>query len=686
MNRPPSVLLFIVATAITISGCADRDAPTATPRLPRTNGSVTASQSPLADEGYTRIDMPGAATTVAFGINDDGVIVGRYLAAGRTHAFVRSPDGQLTTIDFPGAGFTVAGGLNNRGDILGWYTLPAAPAVRHGFVLRGGEFTSFDPPGSVFTNPLGINDRGDIVGRYCTNGLCREPGNGDFHGFLLRDGVFTNIDVPGSNETNAFDINDSEEILGSGGTASGTGELFLLRNGELTTWSLPAGKTLSLDHGGLNARGDIAGRYCNASPCFTGSSGHGFVLIDGRFMTMDPPGTLGGGVFGINNRREVVGGYYDAAGTLHAFVMPVKLDVRMTASTRWNRRSTNLLALHPPGNAQAATSRMLTYLSIAQYRAVVAAESEKAGSIRPSVSAAVNGASVAVLSEFFPLDVATIQGWLNEDNADEAGAVEKHEDAAAGDAIGRAVAATVIAQSKTDNYLASSPGLPPVGPGFWLSAPGASPVRSLFGVRPFFLTSRDQLRPAPPPAFGSQDFLDALHEIRAISDTRTDEQTAIAKFYAWDTPPFTPGNLNLIADQIIVEHHQSEHEAARILAYANAAAFDAQIACFDAKYHYWFIRPSQADPPNPVTGNPGITLAVTLPNHPSYPSGHSCITTTILTVLIDAFPDERERLESLITVIGLSRMYAGLHYRFDVEAGQAIGRGAAALARAGSLQ
>jgi membrane-associated phospholipid phosphatase len=79
-------------------------------------------------------------------------------------------------------------------------------------------------------------------------------------------------------------------------------------------------------------------------------------------------------------------------------------------------------------------------------------------------------------------------------------------------------------------------------------------------------------------------------------------------------------------------------------------------------------------------------LALALPNHPSFPSGHSCITSAIVNVLIDAFPKERERLESLITTIWLSRMYAGLHYRFDVEAGQAIGREAAALARAGSLE
>lgn len=349
----------------------------------------------------------------------------------------------------------------------------------------------------------------------------------------------------------------------------------------------------------------------------------------------------------------------------------------VNASTRWNERATVLLTQRPPGNAQAAASRMLTYLSLAQYRAVLAAEEGKSGSTHPSVSAAVGGASAAVLNAFFPLDVATIEGQLDADLAAPGWPGEKNDDAGAGESIGRAVGASVLALAATDNYLVTSPGVPPVGPGYWVSAPAAI-VRGLHGTRPFFLSAGNQLRPGPPPAFGSPAFLTALAEIRSISDTRTAEQIAIAQFYAWGTGPFTMGNLNLIADQLIVEHHRTEREAARILAYANAAAFDAQIACFDAKFAYWFIRPSQADP--------AITLPIPLPNHPSYPSAHSCLTSGFMTVLTDAFPSDRPRLEEIITTAGLSRMYAGIHYRFDVEAGQAIGRGAAALALAGSLK
>ena len=346
----------------------------------------------------------------------------------------------------------------------------------------------------------------------------------------------------------------------------------------------------------------------------------------------------------------------------------------VTASTRWNERANVLLTLRQPANGQAAASRILTYLSIAQYRAVLAAEREKDGSEHPSVPAAVGGASVAVLSAFFPLDAASLESQLDADLAAPGWPGSRHEDAGAGERVGRAVGASVLAQAATDNYLVVPVGVPPVGPGFWVWN-GQPIVRSLHGVRPFFLTSASQLRPPAPPAFGSPPFYTALAEIRAISDTRTADQLTIAQKWA---AGFTISANNRIANDLIRAHHRTEREAVRILTYANAAAFDAQIACWDAKVFYWFIRPVQADP--------GITLPIAMPNHPSYPSGHSCITSAFLTVVMDAFPSERGRLKAIIEEAGLSRMYGGIHYRFDIEGGQAIGRGAAALALAGSLE
>lgn len=113
-------------------------------------------------------------------------------------------------------------------------------------------------------------------------------------------------------------------------------------------------------------------------------------------------------------------------------------------------------------------------------------------------------------------------------------------------------------------------------------------------------------------------------------------------------------------------------EALRLLAVMNMAVMDAIIACHDAKYVYWTPRPSQADPTiKPVIG---------VPNHPSYPSNHSCISTAAATVLGHHFPKERRVLLLSAHEAGLSRIYGGIHYRFDVEAGSNIGRDVAALA------
>ncbi len=109
----------------------------------------------------------------------------------------------------------------------------------------------------------------------------------------------------------------------------------------------------------------------------------------------------------------------------------------------------------------------------------------------------------------------------------------------------------------------------------------------------------------------------------------------------------------------------------------NAAIFDALIGCFDAKYTYWFIRPPQADPL--------ITLPIGLPPHPSYPSAHSCVSGAATGVLMAAFPEDRNRLEAVAQEASISRLYAGIHYRFDMVAGLGLGRNTAGKAMSANL-
>lgn len=332
------------------------------------------------------------------------------------------------------------------------------------------------------------------------------------------------------------------------------------------------------------------------------------------------------------------------------------------SSVAWNRTALELFRARGGG-----LNRITAYLSLAQYRAVLAANAASKGMVHPSPAGAAAGASVVVLSQFYPEDAAALEARLASQRALPSWPGEQHTDFAAGEAIGREVGAAALALAATDGYGATSPGDPPVGPGFWTSS--GEPIISVpLGARPFFLASGDELRLPPPPAFGSSEYLAALAEVRAVSDGRTPEQLAIARKWV----PFSGLIMNGVATDLIVKHHRSELEAARILAYANTAAFDAIIACWDTKFTYWFIRPSQADP--------AITLPVGLPNHPSYPSAHNCETGAHEAILADAFPSERPFLGALAAEASVSRLYAGLHYRFDNEGGLAIGHGAARLA------
>ena len=171
----------------------------------------------------------------------------------------------------------------------------------------------------------------------------------------------------------------------------------------------------------------------------------------------------------------------------------------VSTSEKWNQRAVALIiARQPASNGQAAVSRILTYLSVAQYRAVAAAQLSADMPKPPSVTAAVAGASAGVLKSFFPLDSAATDAQLKADLATPPSPSTSHEDVASGAALGRGVASAVIAQAESDNYLVATVSAPPVGPDKWVSSPAAI-VRSLYGTRPFFLTSPSQFRAPTPP-------------------------------------------------------------------------------------------------------------------------------------------------------------------------------------------
>lgn len=339
------------------------------------------------------------------------------------------------------------------------------------------------------------------------------------------------------------------------------------------------------------------------------------------------------------------------------------------ASANWTDLATALVA-----RRGADVSRLYAYLSLAQLRAAEAAEAIRP---HPPTSSAIGAASATVLAAFFAADVAEIEATLDAQAAADPWPGVKHQDFARGEAIGRAVGAKVLAFAQGDRVGQADPGTPPIGPGYWTWT-GGPIIRGNYGARPFFLASDDEFRPAPPPAFGSPEYNSALAEVRAFSDGRTAEQLAIAQF--WNAAQSGRSNSAMInkAVELIRKYRVTDAKAARILFVMDAAMFDALVGCFDAKYAYWFVRPPQADPL--------ITLPIGLPPHPSYPSAHSCISGAMTETVALLFPRERPRAEALAAEAGLSRVYGGLHYLFDSDAGLQLGRDVAAKAVAADLE
>jgi len=269
-----------------------------------------------------------------------------------------------------------------------------------------------------------------------------------------------------------------------------------------------------------------------------------------------------------------------------------------------------------------------------------------------------------------------------------------------GIAVGQQVAATVIAwranDGREDNPTVTDLDPPAPGPGVWQPDP-ARPVLGLRlpGLRPLALTSASQFRPGGPPALTSHLYAHDLNQVEQLgaidSSTRTPEQTEQAVLdrprpphvERRPAPPRRPAPSRPRPDSKDAGHGPRR-------------GGDAMIACFDAKYHYWFWRPYQAIPAAATDGNPDTTADLTwqplttTPNFPEYPSAHACHSTAVVTAL-DAFfgtdnvpmtLDSRVtgttrryyRLHDIVNDVDWARVVVGFHYRNSDLQGSALGQ------------
>ena len=274
--------------------------------------------------------------------------------------------------------------------------------------------------------------------------------------------------------------------------------------------------------------------------------------------------------------------------------------------------------------------------------------------------------------------------------------------------VGRRVAAQMLANRAGDGWSAPwTPYLLPPTPGNWQELfqgpyPGFAVFTNFPGVMPFALTSSTQFLPAPPPALSSAEYAASFTEVKQLgaanSATRTADQTLTA--FLWANPPVSDGLMFNVVRTTALTRNNSTVENARLFALVFMAYHDALETTFTSQYTYGLWRPVTAirranEDDNPDTA-PDANWESLLgpqgtPPHPSYASNASSASASLATIL--ALFYERDDIQfqinfggtpntirnyrnfsALTNEVARSRVYGGVHFPFDIAAGQSVGR------------
>jgi hypothetical protein len=269
-------------------------------------------------EVITTFDYPGTGnSTLPQKINERGDVVGEFIdSSGVTRGFVRFSDGSFSApIVDPNdtVGFTEGRGINNSRTIAGDYVI--SDGTLHSFFLSGSTFTEYDVPGAVQTNLLSINDPGDFTGGFDPDG------SGVFQGFFSHGGTIASFSVPGAASTFAYEINNSKQLV-VGYYIDGSGILhgyYRDTNGALHFPIDPSGSVGTVLFG-VNNRNWVVGRYADSL-----GATHGlFFVPPDSFTTFDYPGSTFTSLNGISSQGIICGRYVDASGIGHGFLARVR--------------------------------------------------------------------------------------------------------------------------------------------------------------------------------------------------------------------------------------------------------------------------------------------------------------------------------------------------------------------------
>lgn len=275
---------------------------------------------------------------------------------------------------------------------------------------------------------------------------------------------------------------------------------------------------------------------------------------------------------------------------------------------------------------------------------------------------------------------------------------------------GRAVGQHILAWANADGYLqrtAHGGYIVTQQPGRWVpTTPDyLDAVENNWStLRPLVLDSASQFRPAPPVVYdtanGSAFYKEAYQVYSAI---RNPNEGDSATAWYWDDNPNTsvtdghityflqknspPGHWVQIAGSVAEKEQYDPIKTASLISKTAIAVFDAIISCWEAKYHYNYVRPETFI--NKYIDKDWQPLIQT-PPFPEYPSGHSAISACAASVLTEivgdnySFQDSTEvpygrpvrtfrSFQEASDQAGISRLYGGIHFKSALDTGRAMG-------------
>src|SRR5215204_417953 len=273
----------------------------------------------------------------------------------------------------------------------------------------------------------------------------------------------------------------------------------------------------------------------------------------------------------------------------------------------------------------------------------------------PCENSVAAGVAVTIFSHFYPAMADSVKRLAQQQmDSRVAAGVAFPSDTRAGFELGKKIAEIEIEKTKDYVSTVAWDGKVPDKPGLWR---GKFAMLPLAGKnKTVVLESSSEFRPEPPP-----DFAKEMEEMKNYKQTFR----SLSNADYW-------GNQSWFSDNVpkrMFENnlHLNPPRSARINAIINIASYDCFVACWDAKYTYWGIRPNQYD----TTFRPAILVT---PPFPGYPSGHAAISGMMAEVCSYFFPDEKEIFRQKAKDAAESRFQAGIHFRTDNEVALELGR------------